>query len=255
MRRIKLTLQYDGTSYHGWQVQPNGITIQSAVTEAIKRITGENVSVIAAGRTDAGVHALGQIAAFTTHTGLAPDILMKALNAVLPEDIRVYDLCDMPLDFHPRYDAKSKIYIYIIASGQVISPFISRYAWHMPYRLDFKAMTTAGEFFKGKHDFSAFRGSGCGAKTTVRSVSGLYIEQVDGIDFMTCRLLGDFIIISIEADAFLRHMVRNITGSIIEAGKRKIHPAYINDIIISKDRRLAGATAPAKGLFLKKVIY
>jgi tRNA pseudouridine38-40 synthase len=255
MRRIRLTLQYDGTGYHGWQIQPNAITIQSTITEAIKRIIGEDVSVTAAGRTDAGVHALGQIAAFSTVSNLDIAVMLRALNAVIPDDIRVMDACDVPLDFHPRYDAKSKTYLYIIALGQVISPFISKYVWHMPYRLDFEAMTMAAEFFKGKHDFSAFRGSGCGAKTTVRTVSSLSLEIANSIDFMTCKLSGDFIIMNIEADAFLRHMVRNITGTIIEVGRGKINPQYINDIILSKNRRLAGVTAPAKGLFLKKVIY
>ncbi|MCL4457459.1 MAG: tRNA pseudouridine(38-40) synthase TruA [Nitrospirae bacterium] len=277
MRNIKLTLQYDGTDYNGWQIQRelrvksqelringqgtrvkgrnNVITIQGVIQEAIKKITGEDVKLIGAGRTDAGVHALAQVASFKTSSMLSPEVLTRALNANLPDEIRVIKASDEPPDFHPRYGAKSKIYFYLISNSHIVSPFLYRYAWKIPHKLDFDAMAGALKFLKGRHDFSSFRGSGCGAKNTVRTVMDASIEHLNAIDFMTARLEGDFIKMRIEADAFLRHMVRNIAGTVIEAGRGKIDPANIEKIITSKDRKNAGPTAPARGLFLEKVIY
>jgi tRNA pseudouridine38-40 synthase len=255
MRTVRLTIQYDGTGYNGWQVQPNGITLQGMLQEKIKEITGEDAKVTGAGRTDAGVHALGQVAAFKTGSKLTPDTIKRALNAVLPDAVRVMDTCDAMDTFHPRYDAKSKIYFYVIANARIISPFLYRYAWRIPHRLDLDGMSRALAPLEGTHDFSAFRASGCGAKSPVRTISGISMEKLSGLDFMGSKLDGSFIKISIEADAFLRHMVRNIVGTAVEAGKGKITPMDMERILESRDRKLAGPTAPARGLFLERVNY
>ncbi len=255
MRNIRLLIQYDGTDYSGWQVQPEGTTIQGILQEKIRRITGEDAKLIAAGRTDAGVHALGQVASFRTSTKLAPEVIKRALNAVLPDAVRITDACDAAGGFHPRYDARSKIYFYMIAVDRTVSPFLHRYIWRVPHRLDQGRMRCALPFFKGTHDFSSFRASDCGAKSTVRTVSGISLESTDTLPFMGAALNGSFIRISIEADAFLRHMVRNIVGTIVEAGKGKISPDDMEKILASRDRRRAGPTAPAQGLFLEKVNY
>lgn len=260
MRNIKLILQYDGTNYNGWQIQKtearkNIITIQEVIQEAIKKITGEDAKLIGAGRTDAGVHAMEQAASFKTLSRLRADIIQRALNANLPDDIRILDAKDVEIDFHPRYDAKSKIYFYIISNSYIISPFLYRYAWKINHKLDLDAMRCAAYLLKGRHDFSAFRASGCGAKNSVRTIFDISVEKNEHLDFMSARLSGYFFKIRIEADAFLRHMVRNIAGTIVEVGKEKIKPEDIEVIMFSKDRKNAGAAAPAKGLFLEKVNY
>jgi tRNA pseudouridine38-40 synthase len=273
MRNIKLTIQYDGTNYHGWQIQPiqgsefgvrslkhkeqkkNVITVQGILQETIKEITGEDTKVIGAGRTDAGVHAIEQVASFKTSTGLPPDIIKRALNAILPDDIRIIGVHDAESTFHPRYDAKSKIYFYVISTDRTISPFLNRYIWKIPYKLNLDEMDVAIKFLKGKHDFAAFRASGCGAKSTVRTIFNISLEVLNVINFMTAGLNGNFLKIRIEADAFLRHMARNIVGTIIEVGKGKISKEDIKKILASKDRRFAGPAAPTKGLFLEKINY
>ncbi len=269
MRNIKLTIQYDGTNYNGWQIQApsverqvlsvrdwkNIITIQGLIQEAIKKITGEDSKVLGAGRTDAGVHAIAQVASFKTLSKLSADIIKRALNANLPDDIRILDACDAELDFHPRYNAKSKVYFYIILNSPIISPFLYRYAWRVPQRLNFKDMRNSIEFFKGRHDFSSFKASGCSAKNPVRTIHEITIERHGVIDFMGTGITGDFLKIRIEADAFLRHMVRNIVGTLIKIGAGKMHSSDIKKILLLKNRNLAGPTAPAKGLFLEKVRY
>jgi tRNA pseudouridine38-40 synthase len=262
MRNIRLAIQYVGTNYNGWQIQKpavsspkNIITIQGVLQETIKKITGEDAKVIGAGRTDAGVHAIEQIASFKTLSGLSAVVIKRALNANLPDDIRIIDACDVELDFHPRYDAKSKSYFYVISNSHIISPFLYRYEWKIPHKLNFEEMKHASGFLKGRHDFTAFRASGCSAKNPVRTIFNISIERFDTIDFMDTGLSGSFLKISIEADAFLRHMARNIVGTLVKVGKGIIKTAEIKEILLSKDRRLAGQTAPAKGLFLEKVRY
>lgn len=255
LRRIRLLIQYDGTAYMGWQVQPSGATIQGILQDNIFRITEEHVNVIAAGRTDAGVHAIGQVAAFDSLSRLHVSIMKKALNALLPPDVRVIDLMDAPQDFHPRYSALGKKYSYIIANMKDIPVFIRKYAWRISAPLDTEAMRAASVHLLGTHDFSSFRGSGCGAKNPVRTVHCLTLEKLPEAGFLFATLPGDFIRISIEADAFLRHMVRNIVGTLVETGKGKMSPERAKEILSSGDRRLAGPTAPAQGLFLEKVLY
>ena len=255
MRYVRVLIQYDGTDYSGWQVQPKAVTIQGMLEQALKKIASENISVIAAGRTDSGVHALAQVACFRTSSLLDPDILQKALNALLPCDIRITSACDADEDFHARFSARGKSYFYLISTDRIVSPFIHRYVWRLPYSLDFDAMKESLSYFIGTHDFSALRGSGCGAKTTVRTIVEATAQKLSALEFMTARIEGNFIKFRFEGDAFLRHMVRNMVGTIVEAGKGKIQPEDIERIMGSCDRKCAGPTAPAQGLFLESIKY
>lgn len=255
MRNIKLIIEYDGTRYHGWQKQPDKITLQKIMEESIQRISGKDVSVISASRTDSGVHALAQTASFKTDSHLGCDIFQRALNAILPDDIRVTRSEEVSLEFHPRFNAKEKTYFYIIACANTVSPFVSRYVWRVPYDLDIKTMKRASKFLKGEHDFSAFRAAGCGAKTTIRNISLMDIEKLNGINFMTTEIRGSFIKITVKANAFLRYMVRNIVGTLVEIGRGKMSIDDMKTAIEQKDRTKTGPTAPAKGLFLEKIKY
>jgi tRNA pseudouridine38-40 synthase len=255
MRHIRLLIQYDGTAYGGWQVQPNAATIQGLIEQSLKKITGEEINVIAAGRTDAGVHALAQVACFRTSSRLAPDIFQKALNALLPCDIRITETAESDDTFHARFSARGKSYFYLISTDRIVSPFLHRYVWRLPYELDFNAMKEAMFYFRGTHDFSAFRGSGCSAKTTVRTIAEATAQNLAALEFITASIEGNFIKFRFEGNAFLRHMVRNMVGTIVEAGKGKIKPEDIERIMNSCDRRCAGPTAPAQGLFLERIEY
>lgn len=254
-----LNIQYDGTNYNGWQIQSpkanNIISIQGVLQDAIYKLTGQYCNLIGAGRTDAGVHALSQIASFKTTSILKTEVIKKALNAILPYDIRIFEVLERELDFNPRFDAKSKVYSYLISCSNVVSPFITRYSWSIPYKLDINAMISSSNFLIGRHDFSAFRGSGCGAKNPERTILSISVVASTKINFLSFSIEGDFIKITIEADAFLRHMVRNIVGTIFEIGRKRYKPEDMHRILLGKDRRLAGQTAPAKGLFLEKINY
>ncbi len=255
MKNIRLLIEYDGTNYNGWQTQKNANTIHDMLADRIKRITGEEVKLLSASRTDAGVHALGQAASFKTASHLEPQVLKRALNAVLPEDVRILEAGEADMTFHPRYEALGKSYFYIIDNTDTSSAFLYRYAWRLAYRLDINEMKIAAKMLVGRHDFSAFRGSGCGAKNALREISLLEIKPLKGIDFMTAKLEGRFIKIRIEADAFLRHMVRNIVGTLVEVARGRMNPAEFRNAFQSRDRKRTGPTAPAKGLFLEKVRY
>lgn len=277
MKNIKLLIEYDGTNYHGWQEQNSAlsplssasrqwrqpsavsqkkiITIQGMLQEKLKTITGADVKVIGSSRTDAGVHAFGQVASFLTDSYLEPGVLQRALNSLLPEDIRILNAEEVNEAFHPRYDAVSKSYFYLISNMGISSAFLYRYAWRVPHRLDLDSMKEAGSLLHGRHDFSAFRGAGCGAKTTGRDILSFNIERLERIDFMTAGLSGDFIKIRIEANAFLRYMVRNIVGTLVDIGRGKMAAHAISDAFELKDRRKTGPTAPATGLFLEAIRY
>jgi tRNA pseudouridine38-40 synthase len=255
VRTVKLFLQYDGAAYHGWQRQADAVTIQETVEGKIAAITGGRPSVIAASRTDAGVHAIEQVACFRTDSPLSPDTLKRALNATLPADIRVIGAEEAADDFHPRYRAKRKRYFYLIAISKILSPFLQRYTWGVPYAIDVSAMRRALSPLQGRHDFSSFRASGCGSRTFLRTLYRVELEERDGLDFMTARLPGRFIKITLEADAFLRHMVRNIAGTLVDIGRGERLPEEMQAILDARDRRAAGPTAPAKGLFLEKIYY
>ncbi len=255
MRRIKLTIQYDGSAYSGWQIQPSGTTIQGLLQDCIYRLTGERVNVVGAGRTDAGVHAVEQVAAFDSGSRLHIDVMKRALNALLPHDIRVMGIGEAEKDFHPRYGARSKRYTYIIADMKDVPVFVNRFVWWIRFPLDVDAMRNASGHLAGRHDFSSFRGSGCGAKSPLREISLLDVGRSHEISFLFMRFQGDFIRVTMEADAFLRHMARNIVGTLVEVGRGRIKPERVKDILEMKDRRLSGPSAPAGGLFLEKIIY
>ncbi|RJQ16683.1 MAG: tRNA pseudouridine(38-40) synthase TruA [Nitrospiraceae bacterium] len=254
-RNIKLTLQYDGTDYSGWQVQKNGTTIQGLLNDAVFSVTGEHSRVTGAARTDAGVHALEQVASFSTGSGLETQTLVRALNANLPYDIRVVNAEECDADFHPRYDAGNKTYSYIITHTGAYSVFLKRYSWNMPYKLNSDEMREAAQYLAGTHDFACFRASGCSSKHPVRTIHRIEINGSPSIGFIGFQFNAPIIKISITANAFLRHMARNIAGTLVEIGRGKSKPGRMKEILESKDRSLAGKTAPACGLFLEQIYY
>lgn len=213
------------------QSQKKTITIQGILQDIIKNITGEDIKVTGAARTDAGVHAIEQVASFKTEIELDAGALKRAINANLPYDIRVIEVSDCPMDFHPRYSAKSKTYFYIIAKSQ--SVFIKRYSWHVPYALDCNLMRQSAEYLIGEHDFSSFQASGCGAKNPVRTVALIKIEELFTIEFMTFTLNAPIIKVNIKANAFLRHMARNIVGTLVEIGRGRFSPFYLQVTLLS----------------------
>ncbi|MEW6419195.1 MAG: tRNA pseudouridine(38-40) synthase TruA [Nitrospirota bacterium] len=255
MRKVRLLIEYDGAAYQGWQIQKKGLTIQGVIEEKILKITGEKSKVIGASRTDAGVHALGQVAAFRTESRLDPEVIKRALNALLPDDIRIIEASEVDNSFHPRDSAKRKSYFYIIANQRESSAFLYRYTWMVQQPLDLKSMKEAADVLIGTHDFSSFKGAGSSTKNPVREIFSLGINRLERIDFMTTSIEGEFVKIRIEADGFLRHMVRNIVGTLVEIGRGRIPADRIKEILISRDRRLAGPTAPPNGLFLKRIVY
>jgi tRNA pseudouridine38-40 synthase len=255
MRHIKFTLQYDGTDYSGWQIQKKETTIQGLLENAVFTVTGERLRIPGAARTDAGVHALEQVVSFKTRCKLKPQILARAVNAYLPQDIRVIDAEEVGEDFHPRHSARSKTYSYLISRTGDYSVFLRRYSWQMRYQLNCNTMREAAGYLIGEHDFSCFRASGCNSKNPVREIKEIKIYEFDTFDFMTFTFNVPIIKISVEANAFLRHMVRIIVGTLADIGRGKISPEKMKEILESKDRRVAGRTAPACGLFLEKIIY
>jgi len=255
MRNIRLTIQYDGTDYSGWQVQQNGTTIQGLIEKAIYSVTGEKNRILGAGRTDAGVHAFDQTAVFKTSSNLDTEVLTNALNANLPFDIRIINMEEAPDDFHPRFNAKNKTYSYLISSTGPYSIFLQRYSWQMAWQLDCTSMNKAASHLIGKKDFSSFQASGCSAKHPVREIIQIEIEDLKSVGFMGFTLDAPLIKISIKANAFLRHMARNIVGTLVEVGKEKLQPDDMIKILEFKDRDKAGPTAPACGLFLEKINY
>ena len=254
MRQIRITLQYDGTDYSGWQIQQNAITIQGFLEDAIFSVTNERSKVTGAGRTDAGVHAFEQVAIFETTSTLSPDVFLQALNANIPPDITITNCDECPEDFHPRYRAKKKRYSYII-SNKVGTVFINRYSWQMHYKLDIGAMREAAKHLIGKHDFSSFQAAGCGAKHSIRELYSITISDQPSLEFIAFKIDAPVIKITMEGSAFLRHMVRNIAGTLVHIGRGKYPPEKIKEILESRDRNNAGPTAPARGLFLEKISY
>jgi tRNA pseudouridine38-40 synthase len=245
MRNIRLLLEYDGAAYHGWQRQQNARTIQEVVETALAKLTGEAVKVRGSGRTDAGVHALGQVANFKTSSHIPLKAFYAGLNSLLPRDIAVLDAVEVPPDFHARKSARTKTYEYRILNRKEPSPLNRRYAWVVREPLDFAAMARAAATILGEHDFSAFRASGGSPGSACRRVQAAAWRQGEG-----GRLR-----FSITANGFLRGMVRSLVGTMVEIGQGKRPPEDLSDLLASGDRRLAGPTAPAQGLFLVEVIY
>lgn len=244
MRNIKLTLEYDGTNYLGWQKQKVGITIQGTLEEAIKVLTKEEVEVTGSSRTDAGVHAKGFVANFKTNSKIPSEKFREAINHKLPEDIVILKSEEVEEEFHARYNAMGKTYSYSILNRDAPSAIDRNYLYHVKRKLDVESMKEACQYFIGTHDFSAFKTSGSSVKTTVRTIKELYIEDND-----------DIIKIYVTGDGFLYNMVRIIVGTLIMVGSNKIKPLEVKNIIASKEREKAGICVPANGLVLEKVYY
>jgi tRNA pseudouridine38-40 synthase len=245
MRNLKLTVAYDGTDFNGWQTQPGYRTVQETLEGALARLTGqERVRANASGRTDAGVHAVGQVVNFYSPTTLAPDVLVRAVNAHLPADVVVSAAADLPQAFDANRDARRKLYRYVIHDGAVPSPFLRRYACQSRRRLDTEAMRRAAEPLKGRHDFHSFETDWPNRMSSVRTVTHLAVSR-----------FGDWIWIDVEADGFLYNMVRAIAGTLMNVGRGYWPEEKVAEILRAEDRAQAGPTAPAQGLFLMRVSY
>ncbi len=244
MRNIRVILEYDGTNYHGFQIQKNSIAIQKVVEDVVSTLTKEDTRIIFASRTDAGVHAEGQVINFYTQTTIPANRFAQALNSLLPADIIAKNSEETAEEFHARFNACSKLYRYSILNRQYPSAFLRNYVHHYKAKLDVDLMIESAKHFTGRHDFSAFCATGSDVKTFTRTVKELEIKKT-----------GHLIDVFIEADGFLYNMVRIIVGTLIEVGRKKIAPEQVRSILSGKDRNKAGPTAPAKGLCLIKVNY
>jgi tRNA pseudouridine38-40 synthase len=244
-KNFKLIIEYDGRRYHGWQRQKNDSSIQGEIEKALKTITAKRVTVIGSGRTDSGVHAKGQVANFECETRLKPEALMNGLNSLLAEDIKIQACEQVGASFHARYDAKSKIYHYKILNRPTPAVIGRQYQWFIRKALNREAMRVAISHIIGRHDFKAFEGSGSPRQSSIRRVHSADLVEHE----------GDLLIFHIEADGFLRYMVRNIVGTLVDVGLEKLTPQGFKHILDCKDRSQASATAPAQGLTLIKVNY
>jgi tRNA pseudouridine38-40 synthase len=245
MRNIKLTIAYDGTAYHGWQIQENARTIQGVLQEKIGIITGERISLTASGRTDAGVHALGQVANFRTESRIPLDALKRGVNSLTPDDTVILHMEAVGEDFHARYSARSKLYEYRILNSPMPSPIERNFSWHISQNLNLGTMREAAGTLLGAHDFSSFRAAKSDNLNPVRTLMTLEIEKKD--DHM--------IAIRMRSNGFLRQMVRNIVGSLVDVGRGRLTPDDFEAIRDARDRTKAGMAAPPHGLFLVEVEY
>lgn len=252
MRNIKLTLEYDGTNYCGWQIQSHRVTkpprqkpsIQETVEKALRKIFREKIKITGAGRTDAGVHAFAQVANFKTKSGLPLSRVQQGLNAALPDDIVVTSAQQVGVDFHSRFRARSKLYRYAILNRQHPGAFLHKRAYFFRYPLDIGLMRRESKALLGRHDFSSFQSSGTRKRNAVKTIKKI-----------TFKRHGDLVYIDIEGDGFLYNMARNIVGTLIEIGRGHFKKGRLKKILSGRDRRLAGPTAAAKGLYLVKVGY
>lgn len=245
MRNIKLVIEYDGKDFNGWQKQPNKLNIQGTIEQAIKIITGEDVDLTASGRTDAGVHAFGQVANFKTNSNIPIDKIVIALNSNLKKSIRIISAEEVDERFHSRLTCKKKSYRYVINNSEFSSAIYRNLETHIPQELDVEKMRVAAKYFEGEHDFKAFKSSGTSSKNSVR-----IIYKADVIQMPNNRIY-----IELTGNGFLYNMVRIIAGTLVDVGIGKINPEDIKNIINSKDRNLAGKTLPPNGLFLVDVQY
>jgi tRNA pseudouridine38-40 synthase len=274
MRNLKLILSYDGSDFAGWQVQPDALTVQGTLASAIGRITGENVLPQGSGRTDAGVHALAQVATFATESSVPAANFVKALNDILPASVRVLEAEEAAANFHARKSARGKTYRYRIYRAAICPPFLARYVWHYPYPLDERAMAGAAGIVDGEHDFTSFaavdaeRNVGTGAKSESSvgvppaSASNENVlrreakaSNVRRIFSSTWERQGDEFIYTVKGSGFLHHMVRNLVGTFMLVGKATLKPEDVTRILEARSRSAAGATAPASGLYLVNVEY
>jgi len=249
MRNFKLVVAYDGTGFCGWQIQPEAPSIQGSLASAIGRITGEKVLPQGSGRTDAGVHALAQVATFALESVIPAPNLTIALNDVLPAAIRVLDCVEAPQEFHARKSATAKTYRYRMYRGDVCSPFLARYVWHYPYPLDFAVMEQAAALIEGEHDFTSF------AAVDPERGKDEKISNVRTVFSSRWHVEGEEFVYEIRGNGFLHHMVRNLVGAFLLVGKGTLKPEDITQIMTARDRSAAGATAPASGLYLVSVEY
>jgi tRNA pseudouridine38-40 synthase len=243
-RSVYLKVAYDGTAYAGWQIQARDPTIQGRLMEAVAEMEGQPTKVYGAGRTDAGVHARGQGASFLTHSTIPTRGYLLGLNALLPDDIAVLEVAELGADFHARFSAQGKHYRYSIWNAPTRQPLITRFAWHRFKPLDDEAMARAGRHLEGEHDFDAFRAADCERENAVRRLWRVEVTRH-----------ANLVWIDVEGTAFLKQMVRNIAGSLVEVGLGKKPPDWIAEVLASGDRRRAGPTAPPQGLCLERVYY
>jgi tRNA pseudouridine38-40 synthase len=244
MRNLKLVLSYDGTDFHGWQTQPGLRTVQETLESALAALTGERIRVNASGRTDTGVHAVGQVLIFRSETKLTPEVLVRAINAHLPADVVVREATDMPESFDANRDAKRKLYRYVLHDGVVPDLFMRRYCYHTRYRLDVEVMARAAACLRGRHDFHSFETEWPNRTSSVRTITHLAVNR-----------FGDWVWLDVEADGFLYNMVRAIAGTLINVGRGYWPESRVAEIMQAEDRTQAGPTAPARGLFLMRVAY
>ncbi len=262
IHNIRLLIEYDGTNYHGWQRQssPNREagdlhqTIQGTIEDVLSGIIKHPAKAVAAGRTDAGVHATGQVMHFKTTLQINESSWVKAVNSLLPADIVVRKAEYVSEDFHARFDAKSKVYTYFILNSALRSAFQRNYVWHIKQPLNISLIREASQYLIGHHDFSSFRASDCGAKSPVKTLDRIEINQ-SGTEFNSVPTDAHVVILTFEARSYLQHMVRNIVGTLAEVGRGKFSPTDIKTILEKKDRRYAGPIAPPQGLYLSEVRY
>lgn len=245
MRNIKLTIEYDGKEFNGWQKQPNKLNIQGTIEQAIECITGEQVDLTASGRTDAGVHSFGQVANFKTNSTIPIEKIPIALNTNLKKSIRIVNAEEVPERFHSRLSCKRKTYRYVIDNSEYGSAIYRNLETHIPMKLDIEAMKKAAKYFEGEHDFKAFKASGTSSKSSIRTIYKSNVIQMP----------NNRIYIELTGNGFLYNMVRIIAGTLVEVGLGKILPEEIPDIIESKNRERAGKTLPPQGLYLVEVEY
>ena len=263
MPTFKITVAYDGADYVGWQRQANGVSIQGLIEEALLALDGREVTVDGAGRTDAGVHALGQVAAFTIDRDLGPDALARALNAHLPPAVRVLSAEQAASGFHPRFGARTKVYRYRLWNADVMSPFERGFAWQVPGALDVDAMRVAARLLEGRHDFASFQATGSSVATTEREITSSRVFaglEPCATSTETHRGAGlqpsdELIVFEVTGSGFLRHMVRIMVGSLVEVGRGRKPAGWITEVMAARDRVKAGPTAPPHGLFLVRVAY
>lgn len=244
MRRIKLTVAYDGTDYCGWQIQPNGITVEEVLNKALSDLTKETVKVIGASRTDAGVHAKGNVAVFDTESPIPSDRIAYAVNRLLPEDIVIVQSEEVAADWHPRYQKSVKTYEYTIVNREMPDPLRRRDSWFVSFPLDIDGMRKAAQYLVGEHDFRTFCSIHTGVKTTVRRIYSLDIEKEN-----------ELIKIRISGNGFLYNMVRIIAGTLVEVGRGACSPLEVKEMLEQRKRDKAGATAPPQGLVLLGISY
>src|SRR5580704_83251 len=250
MRNLRLILSYDGSEFAGWQVQPDAVTVQGTLAAAIGRLTGEKVLPQGSGRTDAGVHALAQVATFTTESSVPSGNFAKALNDILPASVRVLDVKEMPLEFHARHSARAKTYRYRIYRESICPPFLARYVWHYPYPLKEDAMSHAAALVVGEHDFTSFA-----AVDPDRSNAATPASNIREIFSSAWSRSGEELVYTVRGSGFLHHMVRNLAGVFVLIGKGTLQAADVPRILEARSRSAAGPTAPASGLYLVSVEY